>query len=59
MNWISVTSLLPKQNKEVMTKIDDSKGRRNEQTLVFHNNLWWAPDMSMYVYYSPTHWREI
>lgn len=42
---------------EVMTKIDDANGSRNEQSLVRHGNLWFFPDMSMYVYYRPTHWR--
>jgi hypothetical protein len=59
MNWISIKLLLPKEGKEVMTKIDDARGCRNQQVLVLHNNLWWFPDMSMYVYYCPTHWREI
>jgi len=57
--WISVNSLLPASGQEVETKIDDSKGCRNVATLKFKSNLWWFPDMSMYVYYSPTHWRPI
>jgi len=40
-----------------MTKIDDGKGVRNETTLKRQGNLWFYPDMSMYVYYTPTHWR--
>jgi hypothetical protein len=39
----------------VMTKIDDEDGVRNEQELVRRGNLWWTPDGSMYVYYTPTH----
>jgi hypothetical protein len=42
---------------EVETKIDDKDGARNEQTLVRQGRLWFLPDMSMYVYYRPTHWR--
>jgi hypothetical protein len=57
--WINVNSLLPESGKEVETKIDDLNGCRNVQRLKFQNNLWWFPDMSMYVYYSPTHWRPI
>jgi len=41
------------------TKIDDSNGARNEAVLVRHGNLWFFPDMSMYVYYRPTHWKNI
>jgi hypothetical protein len=45
------------KGQAVMTKIDDSKGARNEQVLVKQDNLWFAGDM--YVYYQPTHWREL
>jgi len=45
------------ENVDVETKIDDEKGLRNEQTLKRVGNLWWLPDMSMYCYYRPTHWR--
>lgn len=44
---------------EVWTKIDDSRGERNIQTLVFQNNLWWTPDFRTYVYYTPTHWAPL
>lgn len=55
--WISTNSQLPKQNEVVDTKIDDNNGLRNNQQLKFRNNLWWFPDGSMYVYYTPTHWK--
>lgn len=42
----------------IMTKIEDSKGSRNEQLLIREGRLWFFPDMSMYVYYMPTHWRD-
>ena len=42
---------------EVMTKIDDEHGVRNEQSLKRRGNLWFLSDGSMYVYYWPTHWR--
>lgn len=47
--------------KVVMTKIDDERGPRNEQTLkrIAGSNLWWTPDGSMYVYYAPTHWKPV
>lgn len=41
----------------VMTKIDDHQGVRNEQAMRRQGNLWFAGEM--YVYYSPTHWREL
>ncbi len=58
-DWIKCASALPPEGKEVMTKIDDIKGCRNETSLKLQNNLWWFPDMSMYVYYTPTHWRPL
>lgn len=39
-----------------MTKIDNENGCRNEQPLKRRGNLWFLPDDSMYVYYTPTHW---
>lgn len=44
---------------EVMTKIDDADGCRNEQSLTRQGRLWFFPDMSMYVYYTPTHWMPM
>jgi hypothetical protein len=58
MKWISVKDKLPKQGQVVNTKIDDSKGVRNEQQLKLSGNLWFFPDGSMYVYYTPTHWAN-
>ncbi len=43
----------------VETRIDDGHGIRNQTTLVRDGNLWFFPDRSMYVYYSPTHWRAV
>ncbi|SDR17331.1 DUF551 domain-containing protein [Paraburkholderia tuberum] len=47
------------ENVEILTKIDDSAGARNEQTLRRRGNLWFLPDDSMYVYYTPTHWQPL
>lgn len=44
-------------NKLVMTMIKDGAGTRNEQPLIRSGNLWFAGEM--YVYYQPTHWREL
>jgi hypothetical protein len=43
----------------VRTKIEDAGGVRNEQNLKRQGRLWFYPDMSGYVYYQPTHWREV
>lgn len=56
--WIECCKELPPDDKPVMTKIDDANGCRNEQVLVRHGRLWFVPDGSMYVHYTPTHWRS-
>ena len=56
--WIKCSDKLPPQDTVVETKIDDALGVRNEQRLQMHGRLWFYPDMSMYVYYEPTHWRN-
>ncbi len=58
-DWISVRDQKPPVDTEVETKIDDPAGVRNVQTLKLHNGMWWHPDMVMYVYYTPTHWRHL
>jgi len=57
--WKTVRDELPPAGEVVDTKIDDADGIRNEQPLkqISGNRLWWFPDGSMYVYYTPTHWR--
>jgi hypothetical protein len=40
----------------VWTKIHDDEGERNVQRLFREGRLWFVPDQSMYVYYTPTHW---
>lgn len=57
MEWIKTIDALPVENKVVDTKIDDAKGCRNEQPLKRKGSLWFYPDGSVYVYYTPTHWR--
>jgi hypothetical protein len=55
--WVSVTYRRPPQDVTVETKIDDSRGCRNQTFLKLHGRLWFVPDMSIYVYYEPSHWR--
>lgn len=57
--WTRIIDSLPPENQEVETKIDDHMGVRNEQPLMRVGKLWMYPDGSMYVYYTPTHWRTI
>lgn len=58
-DWIPTNRQLPPKWQVVDTKIDDAKGCRNEGKLKLHDGqrLWFVPDGSMYVYYTPTHWR--
>ena len=57
--WNRTRDILPKEHVIVETKIDDGNGCRNQQNLYRYGNLWFFPDGSMYVYYTPTHWREM
>ena len=57
--WIEVCKQLPRDGLVVVTKISDQAGTRNEQPLKRSGRLWFFPDGSMYVYYTPTHWKEI
>ena len=59
MNWTSVNNMLPPDDLIVETKVVDASGERNVQKLKREGNLWWLADGSMYVYYTPTHWRYI
>ena len=58
MGWIKISDELPPENIVVETKIDDGKGVRNQRALKRKGNLWYFPDESMYIYYTPTHWRR-
>ena len=40
----------------VWTRIYDERGERNVQKLQRKGSLWFLPDWSMYVYYTPTQW---
>lgn len=56
--WILCDDELPPDGIIVETKIDNERGVRNEQMLLRQGRLWFFPDRSMYVYYTPTHWRR-
>jgi hypothetical protein len=55
--WINVADQLPPNGGLVETKIHDWEGERNKQPLRRKGRLWLVSDGSMYVYYTPTHWR--
>lgn len=57
--WYQTLYRLPPEGIVVETKIDDEYGCRNESRLYRKGNLWFFPDGSMYVYYTPTHWRHL
>lgn len=57
MEWVRTHTELPREGVAVHTKIDDADGVRNEVILRRHGCLWFFADGSMYVYYTPTHWR--
>lgn len=64
MMWRDISTC--PEGVEVMTKIDDAAGARNVQSLVKVTRepgksrpMFFHPDMSMYVYYTPTHWAEM
>jgi len=57
--WIETSDRVPPKGVVVETKIDNGKCVRNEQQLKREGSLYFYPDGSMYVYYTPTHWRAI
>lgn len=56
--WVPISEELPPQDKEVMMKIHDEDGSRNEAPIKRHGSMFFLPDFSMYVYYKPTHWLK-
>lgn len=59
LSWFTVKDNNPPQDIVVMTKIDDAQGSRNVGPLRLHGRLWFVPDKSIYVYYTPTHWAPM
>lgn len=54
VDWKEINSA--PEGVAVHTMISDVNGMRNEQKLTRKGRLWFYPDMTMYVYYTPTHW---
>jgi len=57
--WTRCEVSPPPEGVVVNTKIDDTNGVRNEQLLKRYGRLYFTPDSSMYVYYTPTHWKPV
>lgn len=57
MDWNEISTA--PENVVVNTKIDDGRGARNVAKLIRKGRLWFLQDMSMYVYYTPTHWAPV
>ena len=57
--WNRTKDILPEEGLLVDTKIDDGNNVRNEGQLIRKGGLWFLSDMSMYVYYTRTHWKRI
>lgn len=58
IEWKKTADCLPENGLIVETKIDTGGDVRNETRLYRQDRLWFTPDGTMYVYYTPTHWRE-
>lgn len=56
MHWQETKHMHPPENVVLNTKMDDDKGVRMEQKLIFAHGLWWDTSMKAYVYYTPTPW---
>lgn len=52
-NWNSTCELNPPQRTLIEVKLSNG----STQKMRFYNGLFWLPDMSMYVYYTPEAWR--
>lgn len=58
-NWISCEQRLPPPGVLVMTKTHGAAGEQNVQRLRRSGQIWFIHDESLYVYYTPTHWRPL
>lgn len=55
MNWNQTKDVLPPESQVVDTLSEGG----TQQTLKRVGNLWFFPDGSMYVYYTPKYWAEL
>ena len=54
-DWCPTDRILPEEGKVVWAM--DSGG--HVQTLKLSSGLWWFPDGSMYVYFTPLFWKDV
>lgn len=52
--WVKTAERMPPN--DWMGRVITESG--DERELVYSGNLWWLPDRSMYVYFSPELWLE-
>ena len=57
MKWQSIEVETSPEGVEEETMIADKDGVRNQTNLTRKGNLWFFPNMKMYVYYQPTNWK--
>ena len=57
MDWKACANESPANGSIVDTMVKDGDGERNKQKLKRDGGLWWLADGSMYIYYTPTHWK--
>lgn len=53
--WTKTSERLPEEKIVVLTLGENGL----EQTLKRIGNLWFFPDESMYVYYTPKYWKHV
>lgn len=51
--WHRTSLALPKEGQ--LVEVPNNGGTR----LVYSSGLWWFPDRSMYVYYTPEYWKAV
>ena len=53
--WYDLSEKKPDDGRKIIGLDSGS----NERELIFSRNMFWLPDMSMYVYFTPSKWRYV
>ena len=56
--YTPITQSIVPEGIVLQTCIIENDGIRMEQPLIKEGNLWWTADRKMYIYYTPTHWKQ-
>jgi hypothetical protein len=56
-DWQTISSA--PDGVEVETAIIDERGQQNTQNVTRSGSLWFGAGMTIYFYYTPTHWRVV